>query len=300
MPAPFRPRKRLGQHFLVDPNVARKIVEALQASPEQPVVEIGPGTGALTGLLLERYPRLTALEIDPRAIATLQTRWPALDVRHADVLTVNWAELAAEKGEKLHVIGNLPYYITSPILFALLDARDVLAEAVLMMQREVAERLVASPGSKTYGILSVIAQLWATPALLFPVSRHVFRPRPRVESAVVRLTFAQPLPDVDPTLLRQVIRTAFNQRRKTLRNSLRRLLPPGQTLPAPWSQARAEMLTPADYVALTRWLQRSSPPFSPKGLPSPISDPLKRQPQSHAATPCSPAETEASDPPLSE
>ncbi|MDQ7039906.1 MAG: 16S rRNA (adenine(1518)-N(6)/adenine(1519)-N(6))-dimethyltransferase RsmA [Rhodothermus sp.] len=258
MPAPFRPRKRLGQHFLVDPNIARKIAAALQAAPEDPVVEIGPGTGALTGLLLEHYPRLTAIEIDPRAIAELKARWPSLDVRRADVLTVNWPALAAEKNGRLHVVGNLPYYITSPILFALLDAREVLAEAVLMMQREVAERLVALPGSKTYGILSVVAQLWATPTLLFPVSRHVFRPRPRVESAVVRLTFEQPLPDVDPALLRQVIRTAFNQRRKTLRNSLRRLLPPGINLPVLWAQARAEMLAPADYVALTRWLQLHS------------------------------------------
>jgi len=128
-----------------------------------------------------------------------------------------------------------------------------------MMQREVAERLVAPPGSKTYGILSVAAQLWATPALLFPVSRHVFRPKPRVESAVVRLTFERPLPDVDPELLRQVIRTAFNQRRKTLRNSLRRLLPSGLSLPEPWAQARAEDLSPDDYVALTRWLHVTTP-----------------------------------------
>lgn len=251
----FRPRKRLGQHFLVDPNLARKIVAALQAHPEDPVIEIGPGTGALTSLLLERYPQLTAIEIDPRAVADLKARWPSLDVRQADVLAVDWQQLAATKGGRLHVIGNLPYYITSPILFALLNARDVLAEAVLMMQREVAERLTARPGSKTYGILSVTLQLWATPTLLFSVSPHVFRPKPRVESAVVRLTFDQSLPDVDPALLRQVIRTAFNQRRKTLRNSLRRLLPPGQVLPEPWSQARAEMLTPEDYIALTRWLE---------------------------------------------
>ncbi len=259
MTAPFRPRKRLGQHFLVDPNIGRKIVAALQATPENPVVEIGPGTGALTGFLLARYPHLTAFEIDPRAVVVLKARWPELDVRQADVLTINWAELAQEKGGPLHVVGNLPYYITSPILFALLDARAVLAEAVLMMQREVAKRLVAPPGSKTYGILSVAAQLLATPALLFSVSRHVFRPKPRVESAVVRLTFERPLPDVDLELLRQVIRTAFNQRRKTLRNSLRRLLPSGLSLPEPWAQARAEALAPEDYVALTRWLQRLCP-----------------------------------------
>ncbi len=256
MGVPFQPRKRWGQHFLIDPNIARKIVEALQAAPEDPVIEIGPGTGALTGLLVQRYPQLTAIELDPRAIAALKARWPFLDVRHLDVLEVNWSALAAEKGRRLHVIGNLPYYITSPILFALLDARDALDEAVLMLQREVAERLVALPNSKTYGILSVVAQLWATPEWLFSVSRHVFRPKPQVESAVVRLTFARPLPQVDLNLLRLLIRAAFNQRRKTLRNSLRRLLHPELELPEPWMQRRAETLTPTDYVELTRWLQK--------------------------------------------
>lgn len=260
MSMPFRPRKRWGQHFLVDANIARKIVDALQATPSDPVVEIGPGTGALTHWLLQRYTQLTAIELDTRAVAALKARWPSLDVRATDVLKVNWSALAAEKGHRLHVIGNLPYYITSPILFALFEARDALAEAVLMMQREVAERLVASPNHKTYGILSVVAQLWATPEWLFSVSPNVFRPKPHVESAVVRLSFTQPLPPVDVNLLRQIIRTAFNQRRKTLRNSLCRLLPPGLQLPEPWAKARAEALRPIDYVELACWLQQQTAP----------------------------------------
>ncbi len=253
----FRPRKSLGQNFLTDPNVARKIVGALRAGPEASLVEIGPGQGALTGLLMERYPKLTALEVDARAVALLRERFPGLDVRHADVLTVDWAALAEEKGGPLHVIGNLPYNITSPILFGLLDAHTHVREAVLMMQLEVAQRLVAVPRTKAYGILSVAVQLYAKPELLFRVSKNVFFPKPDVTSAVVRLDFSQMRePDVDPAFLRQVVRTAFNQRRKTLRNSLSRWTRgAGARLPHDWDRRRAEELPPEAFVELARYLQ---------------------------------------------
>jgi 16S rRNA (adenine1518-N6/adenine1519-N6)-dimethyltransferase len=254
----LKPKKSLGQNFLADPNTARKIVTALRAPAGAPVVEIGPGTGALTGLLLEAYPGLTALEVDARAVAHLRRQHPALDVRQADVLAVDWAALAAEKGGRLHVIGNLPYYITSQILFALLEARAHLREAVVMMQLEVAERLVAVPRTKAYGILSVFVQLYARPELLFRVSRNVFYPKPDVTSAVIRLGFEQggEAPDVDPELLRQVVRAAFNQRRKTLRNSLHPWTRErGLALPPPWERSRAEELTPAEFVELARYLQ---------------------------------------------
>ena len=253
----FRPRKSLGQNFLTDPNVARKIVGALRAGPEASLVEIGPGQGALTGLLMERYPKLTALEVDARAVALLRERFHGLDVRHADVLTVDWAALAEEKGGPLHVIGNLPYNITSPILFGLLDAHTHVREAVLMMQLEVAQRLVAVPRTKAYGILSVAVQLYAKPELLFRVSKNVFFPKPDVTSAVVRLDFSQMRePDVDPAFLRQVVRTAFNQRRKTLRNSLSRWTRgAGARLPHDWDRRRAEELPPEAFVELARYLQ---------------------------------------------
>lgn len=255
-PVMLTPRKRLGQNFLQDPNTARKIVAALVAEANDPVVEIGPGTGALTGWLLERYAHLTALEVDERAVALLRTTFPTLDVRQMDVLLTDWAALSAEKGETLHVIGNLPYYITSPILFALLDARRHLHEAVVMVQQEVAERIVATPRTKDYGILSVVFQLYTRPQLLFKVSRNVFFPRPDVTSAVLRLDFTAEVPDVEEAHLRQVVRAAFNQRRKTLTNSLSAWTREQEiVLPDHWKNRRAEELPPGEFVQLARYLR---------------------------------------------
>jgi 16S rRNA (adenine1518-N6/adenine1519-N6)-dimethyltransferase len=254
-PVSVAPKKSLGQHFLRDPNTIRKIADALGAPPETPVVEIGPGTGALTAVLAERYARLTALEVDARAVAHLAETLPAVDVRQQDVLETDWPALAAEAGAPLWVIGNLPYYITSPILFGLLDARDHLRRAVIMMQKEVAERLVAVPRTKAYGILSVQTQLWSRPKLLFEVSRHVFFPKPDVTSAVVALDFDRPAPDVDSEALRRVVRAAFNQRRKTLRNSLKAVAAEsGREVPEEVAGLRAEALAPAEFVALTHAL----------------------------------------------
>ena len=223
------------------------------------MVEIGPGTGALTEELVLRYPDLTAIEIDERAVQLLRHTLPGLDVRHRDVLEVDWTVMAEERGGPLHVIGNLPYNITSPILFGLLDAREYLREAVLMMQLEVAQRIVAVPRTKAYGILSVLVQLQAQPELAFQVSRHVFYPKPDVTSAVLRLTFDAPTDSdalgVDVEFLREVVRSAFGQRRKTLRNSLSRWTrAQGITLPNDWDGARAEELTPADFLTLAKYL----------------------------------------------
>jgi 16S rRNA (adenine1518-N6/adenine1519-N6)-dimethyltransferase len=254
----IQPKKSLGQNFLRDPNTVRKIVGSLEADAETPVVEIGPGTGALTGLLLERFERVTALEVDERAVALLRETYPALDVRHQDVLETGWAALAEEAGAKLSVVGNLPYYITSPILFGLLDARAHLSEAVVMMQLEVAERLVAEPRSKAYGAPSVLVQLLSTPRLLFKVSRNVFFPKPAVTSAVVRLEFdaeatARRLGGVDVELVRALVRSAFGQRRKTLRNSLGAWTRErGMSLPEGFAARRAESLTSDEFVALAQ------------------------------------------------
>ena len=255
----IRPKKSLGQHFLVDPNIRDKIVRTLQAGREDHVVEIGPGTGAITTLLKARYTDFVALEIDQRAIEILQEEIPELDVRHCDVVQHDWIAYAEEIGKPLHVVGNLPYYVTSQILFGLMDAHRHVSEAVLMMQREVAERLVAVPRTKAYGILSVLVQLYARPEIAFRVSRNVFRPRPDVESAVVRLAFHDPPPEMqalDPLWIRKVVKTAFNQRRKTLRNSLRQFASEsGQTLPEPWCNQRAEELSPGEFVALASFMK---------------------------------------------
>ena len=227
------------------------------------MVEIGPGTGALTAHLAARFSNFEAVEIDQRAVALLKEQMPALVVHQADVLDYDWAAHGERAGSKLHVLGNLPYYVTSQVIFSLLDAYPHIAEAVLMMQREVAERLVASPRTKAYGILSVAVQQLATPELAFRVSRNVFFPKPDVESAVVRIAFDDKtsLPSVeDAAWLREVVRTAFNQRRKTLRNSLRRLTTrTNHEVPEEWRLKRAEELSPEEFIALAQQLKGASP-----------------------------------------
>ena len=248
------PKKSLGQNFLRDPNTVRRIAAALDPAPGGGVVEIGPGMGAMTADLLARFPAMAALEVDQRAVEHLRAALPALDVRHTDVLEADWAALARDLGAPLSVIGNLPYYITSPILFALLDARAVVGEVVVMMQREVAERLVAAPRTKAYGILSVAVQRYADVRLLFRVPPTVFHPRPNVESAVVRLVMRPDAPPVSThdAHVRAVLRMAFNQRRKMLRGALAAY----GTVPEPWATQRAEELTPADFDALATALRR--------------------------------------------
>lgn len=254
---PFRPKQSLGQNFLQDPNMAEKIVRTLQAPPDAHVVEVGAGTGELTGLLAEQYDRLTAIEVDERAVEVLRQKHPSLDVRQEDVRDTNWAALAEETSGPLYVISNTPYYLTTEILFALLENRDHVAEAVLTMQEAVAERLVAEPRTKDYGVLSVLLQLFAGPTLAFSVPPQVFSPQPDVSSAVVRITFA----DVDaPDGLslddvRPYVRAAFQQRRKMLRNSLSAWVKDqGVDLPHDWNRKRAEALAPQDFAEVARHL----------------------------------------------
>ena len=254
-----RPKKRLGQHFLTDPQAVRQIVAAVEAPAGARVVEIGPGEGALTGALLARYPGLVALEVDPEAVAHLRARHPALDVRQGDVLDADWRALAAGPTDAdpsaLHVVGNLPYYITSPILFALLDARRSVARAVVMVQKEVADRLAAPPGSKTYGTLSVYFSLFAETSLLFDVPRQSFHPVPNVESAVVAVDFrAAAPPGVPFGALQRTVRAAFGQRRKMLRNSLGPLAQAAGVDLGDFATRRPEAVSPADFVHLTQLL----------------------------------------------
>lgn len=255
----LRPKQSLGQNFLQDPNIVRKIVAAVRAPDDAHVVEIGPGEGALTETLMAKYPLFTAIEIDERAVRHLRERLPGVDVRHQDILEVDWHALAAEKAAPLYVVGNLPYNLTSPILFGVLDAPTSVKEAVLMMQREVAERLVAEPRTKAYGILSVQTQTLSHPELLFTVSPNVFYPRPDVTSAVVRLTLtadATETDGLDVAFFREVVRAAFNQRRKTLRNSLSRWTREmGVELPGGREKQRAEELSPQEFVHLARYLK---------------------------------------------
>lgn len=255
----IEPRKRLGQNFLRDPNTARKIVASVTAQPADRVIEIGAGTGALTGFLARRFNNLSAIEIDPRATDHLKEEFPSVHVIEKDVLECSYAELRGDAAGRLYVVGNLPYYLTSEILFRILDESAQVKEAVFMMQYEVARRLVAVPRTKEYGILSVAVQLEAHAEILFPVSRNVFFPKPDVRSAVVRLTFSNDTGAVyegcDRHTVRKIIRTAFNQRRKTLRNSLKGLFSESlKTVPSRYSPLRAEELVPKDFIELARYL----------------------------------------------
>ncbi|MBK7975037.1 MAG: ribosomal RNA small subunit methyltransferase A [Deltaproteobacteria bacterium] len=216
--------ERFSQNFLVDPNTSRKIVDAARVGAGDAVLEIGPGHGALTTILAERVGRLRLVEIDRALVWALAERYqdePRVEVIAADVLEVGLEALLAGAA-RWHVVANLPYRITSPILFALLDVAPRLAAATLMVQREVAERVVADVGTAEWGTLSVHCQRLADAAVLFDVPPSVFRPRPAVMSSVLRLQFleAPRVSVADEAQFRRTVRAAFGHRRKTLRNSL--------------------------------------------------------------------------------
>lgn len=219
-----KPKKSLGQHFLTDMNIARQIVDTMSGYKDLPLLEVGPGTGVLTQFLLQDGYDLTTVELDRESVAYLHERFPQLNGR---ILEKDFLKLPLENlfPGKFCVIGNYPYNISSQIFFKVLDYKDRIPCCSGMIQKEVAERMAAGPGSKTYGILSVLLQAWYRIEYLFTVDEHVFNPPPKVKSAVIRMTRN----DVtrlgcNEVLFKNVVKTGFNQRRKTLRNSLKPLL----------------------------------------------------------------------------
>lgn len=252
---PPRKKKSLGQHFLRDQHMIHKITQSIPAAADDKVVEIGPGDGALTIRLFETCQNLTAIEIDPVMVNHLEETLPELHIIKDDILKVDWEKISKEDNRPIHVIGNLPYYITSQILFSLLDNRSRLETATLMMQKEVADRIIAKPGNKTYGILSVQTQLMCTPELLFDVPPEVFSPPPNVMSSVIQLRFDKPDLACSDSHLKTVVRMAFNQRRKKLGNALKRL---NTDLPEDEFDfnLRAEALSPDMYEKLTARLEQ--------------------------------------------
>ena len=258
----FRIKKRLGQHFLTDKNVLSNIVTAFPATSNDWVLEIGPGTGALTQYLWPRYPRLELVEVDAEAVAVLNERFKGLLIHQQDILKVNLQELIPQQlvadqevvKPKNYVIGNLPYYITSPILFGLLAHRSRLAGALLMMQKEVAQRLVALPGTKDYGILSVQTQLMSSLEYLFDVKPGSFSPPPKVTSAMVYVHFDKPALACSDKMLKTVVRTAFNQRRKKLSNALKCMIQGVDCLHFDLD-VRAEEWTPDIYAEFAAYLE---------------------------------------------
>lgn len=219
---PPHPQKRLGQHFLIDPNLLRKIVSFADLQPSDSVCEIGPGGGALTGLLCQTSRQVLALEVDSRMVEFLKTELAAhsnLQVQEEDALRYAFEDLS----EDTIVVANLPYNISTPILFRMLEAKSKIVRMVLTLQLEVAKRLVAKPRTKEYGVLSVMAQHLADVKFGFKVSRKCFRPVPDVDSGVVRLDIRQDALEKPEDLahFQRVVRTAFGQRRKTLKNAFR-------------------------------------------------------------------------------
>jgi len=251
----IRARKRFGQHFLHDPGVLRRIVAAVDPRPGERIVEIGPGQGALTLPLLERCGRVEAIEID-RDLATLlaaraEGRGELL-IHRADVLEVDFKALHGG-GAKLRVCGNLPYNISTPLLFHLLESRDVIADMHFMLQKEVVDRIVAPPGGKSYGRLTVMLAAACSAEALFHVGRGAFQPPPAVDSTVVRLVphAGDPFPLPDPARFARLVAAAFSMRRKTLRNSLRGLVDAGQFAAAGIEASlRPETLAPAEFARL--------------------------------------------------
>ena len=247
-------KKRFGQHFLHDASILQRIVQAIAPRPGDRIVEIGPGDGALTLPLLRALGRLTVIELDRDLVPRLRAAAQGvgeLEIVNADVLGVDFDALA--RGEALRVVGNLPYNISSPILFHCIDHLDAIRDMHFMLQKEVVERMAAAPGSKVYGRLSVMLQLACRVEPLIEVPPGAFRPPPKVDSAVVRL-LPRPRserPSIDADRIAQVVRAAFGQRRKTLANALRGLLDADEIAAAGVDpRARAEQLEPAAFVAL--------------------------------------------------
>jgi 16S rRNA (adenine1518-N6/adenine1519-N6)-dimethyltransferase len=247
-------RKRFGQHFLHDQGVLQRIVQSVDPQPGDHIVEIGPGHGALTAALLLRTASLDAVEIDRDLAASLRLRWPQqLRLHEADVLRFDFAALAQQRGGPLRILGNLPYNISTPLLFHLLEARHAFKDLHVMLQKEVIDRICAAPDTDSYGRLTVMLAPWLEAQKLFDVGPGAFKPPPRVWSAVARLTARiTPLFEVPP-LFATVVAAAFSQRRKTLRNSLR-----GFIAADSWAetgidpQARPETLAPAQFASLAR------------------------------------------------
>ena len=243
-----RPKKALGQHFLVDLNIARNIVNAL-GTDHDVVIEVGAGMGVLTQYLIEnQLDKLQVVEIDTESVEFLKNKFPMLEghLVHGDFLKYDIG------GANAAVIGNFPYNISSQIFFQILKYRNNVSECVGMIQKEVAERIAAGPGSKTYGILSVLLQAWYDIEYLFTVHENVFNPPPKVKSAVIRLkrNNVKEL-GCDEKMFVTVVKQAFNQRRKTLRNSLRSLIP-SEIIDNEIFNKRPEQLSVAEFVELVR------------------------------------------------
>lgn len=247
-----RPKKFLGQHFLKDQNIAKRITESTELSEKADIIiEIGPGTGVLTQFLFPRYgDRFHVVELDRESVNYLQNIYPREQIIEADFLKMNLQDF---NKNNITIIGNFPYNISSQIVFKMLENRELITELTGMFQKEVAERITSKPGNKSYGILSVLTQAYYHTEYLFTVEEHVFDPPPKVKSGVIRLTrHRTEIPGCNEKKFKQLVKLAFNQRRKTLRNALKSILPPefnNENL-----KRRAEELSYEEFIDLTNEL----------------------------------------------
>lgn len=248
-----KPKKFLGQHFLKDLQVAKAIADTVDACPQLPLLEVGPGMGVLTQYLIPKERELKVVELDFESVAYLHEHFPSLDeqIIEADFLKMDLSKLFG--GRPFVLTGNYPYNISSQIFFKMLDNKDLIPCCTGMIQKEVAERMAAGPGSKTYGILSVLMQAWYRVEYLFTVGEQVFNPPPKVKSAVIRMTRNETTDlGCDERLFKQVVKTTFNQRRKTLRNSIKPILGKESPLLAdPLFNRRPEQLSVQEFIDLT-------------------------------------------------
>ena len=245
-----RPLKRFGQNYLVDKNISAKIAEEFDPQPNDIVVEIGPGTGSLTSLLFDKVEKYFAVEIDKRVIDDLKIKYPSIQLINDDFLNIDLKKIS---DIKFRVIGNIPYNITSPIIFKLIENRDIVKDTMLMVQLEVAKRIVSSRGTKDYGILSVLLNYFCDTRLCFKISPNVFYPKPNVESAIIHLKFKKRISDKDfDTFFIKTVKAAFGNRRKTLKNSLSNSIfaDINFALLSEYTAKRAEELSIEDFVKL--------------------------------------------------
>ncbi|MBP5772200.1 MAG: 16S rRNA (adenine(1518)-N(6)/adenine(1519)-N(6))-dimethyltransferase RsmA [Bacteroidaceae bacterium] len=257
-----KPKKFLGQHFLTDLDIAKRIADTVDAFSDLPVLEVGPGMGVMTQFLKQKPRPLKVVELDSESVSYLRKTWPELE---DDIIEDDFLKMHLDRtfdGHPFVLTGNYPYNISSQIFFKMLENKNLIPCCTGMIQKEVADRIVAQPHSKAYGILSVLIQAWYAPEYLFTVEPHVFNPPPKVRSAVIRLTRnATTTLGCDEALFRRVVKTTFNQRRKTLRNNIRPLLVElkpnadhATLLADSLFNLRPEQLSVADFIDLTRRL----------------------------------------------
>jgi 16S rRNA (adenine1518-N6/adenine1519-N6)-dimethyltransferase len=254
----IKPLKQFGQNYLADPNILRKIVEEVDPQEEDNIIEIGPGLGALTGILLNKVSSITAVEIDTRVGEILRQKFKGIDLITEDFLKTDLRAIYSRTNTKLRITGNIPYNLTSPILFRMIENNQIIKDCILMMQLEVAQRIISEKGTKNYGILSVLLNYFCEIKFCFKVSPNVFNPRPKVWSAVLHFVLKEnDLTDLEKKTFIQTVKAAFGNRRKTLKNSLSNSIfkeinfeDSGIDL-----SLRAEQLDIKDFVVLSKFIR---------------------------------------------